>query len=211
MTADPPRPPVQPPTFWLSVGAVIVFVLILGVRLVTSPDSALGIAILVGLSITALIIGGFALSISGRMRRTHDAFPNAIHMPIVVGPGLAVATAKLSESLANPTLLLRSPSYATLAVNATGLHVVTDVVRPNAAIAARSVSVAGIGSALSGSRMMWCILLDVETTTGVIQLPVIPMRLRNPLRMFTADDMTRIADEIRRALAGEPVTIGWPY
>jgi hypothetical protein len=211
MTSDGTRSPSQPPIFWLSVAGAALLLLVLGVRLVTSGSNALGAGVLLALVITALVVAGFALSIAGRVRRTREAFPNAIHMPIVVGPELATATRSLSESLANADLQLRASTYATIAVDTKGLHFVSDAVRPKAAIETSSVTVSGLGSTMSGSRMMGCIMIDVQTEAGPIRLPIIPMRLKSPLRTFKAGDLDKIADNLGRALTGEAFAPGWPY
>lgn len=211
MTSDSPRPPSQPPIFWLSLAATAVVLVILGIRLLTSPSSAFGVGILIGVAIAVLVGAGFALSIAGRMRKTRGAFPDAIHMPIVVGPELAEATTRLSDAYANADLRLRPATYAAIAVDASGLHFVTDAVRGKAEIEAPAVTVSGLGSTLSGTRMMRCIVIDVQATAGPISLPVIPMRLKSPLRALKAFDLHRIADDLRRALTGGKFAPGWPY
>lgn len=211
MTSDSPRSPSQPPVFWLSLAGAALLLVILGIRLVTSPGGAVGVGILIGLGITVLIVGGFALSVSGRLRRMRDALPGAIHMPIVVGPELATATASLSAARSMPGLQLRPATYAAIAIDHTGLLLVADAVRPERVIEAASATVSGIGATMSGSRLMNCLLIEVRTEGGSTTLPVIPMRLRNPLRSFTTDDLDVIANDLRVALNGGAITPGWPY
>lgn len=209
--SDPPRPPSQPPVFWYALAATAVLLVVLVLTLVVTPNAPFAVGILIGLGIAAVVGAGFALSLWGRQRRTREAFPDGIHMPIVVGPALAAATAQLSEARSMPGLRLAPSTYATIAVDRRGLCLVAGVVRADRMIEASSVTVSGLGSTMSGARLLGCLLVEVRTGDGSITLPVIPIRLRNIFRTFSADDLGAIADNLRRALTGETYTPGWPY
>jgi hypothetical protein len=199
----------------LSVGGVFVGLVIVGVRVITLPPSsaqpfAIGVAGALGLSVA--IVGAFALAIGGRMRAAKLAFPSAVLIPIVVGTDTAVATNWLATHLGDPLLRLKNSTYATIAIDASGVHLVRTAVGPYGHIAASSVSLGPLGRAVIGMRVLDSIVLSITVGEVTAPLALVPMRLRgNPMRKLTDLELLEIVGRIESALTGRPVPAGWPY
>lgn len=166
-----------------------------------------------GIVLSAVIVGAYLLSISTRMRGIAENLPNAIAIPIVVGADLARATSELAKMTGDDAVRLKFNTYAALAVDATGVHVVSNASRTPGLIPAAQVTVVGFGRSLIGSRLMTSIRFAVSTDSAAIELPVVPMRRRgNPVRQLTPDEFEDLAGELAQALQGRPITKpGWPY
>lgn len=104
----------QPPLFWIGSVLVIVAILFAIIRLAPLAGRNGGTAatgLILGLVVAVLVIGGFALSISGRTRHVANRLPGAIAVAIVVGSDLALATAQLAELTGQKAVRLRPSSW----------------------------------------------------------------------------------------------------
>jgi hypothetical protein len=207
--------PGRPPYFWLSVGGVLAALTIIGVRIITLPQASVRpfvIAVALAVVITVVVGAAFAFAIAARMRAAARAFPHAVLVPVVVGTATAVATRWLATHLDDPALRLTAWTYATIAVDATGVHVVRSPAGPHGSVAATAVRVAPLGRAMIGIREMDAIVLDVTVGAVTAPLPLVPMRLRgNPWRSLTDLELIDVVGRIDDALSGRIVTPGWRY
>jgi hypothetical protein len=207
--------PTRPPYFWLSVGAVIVALVIVGVRIITLPESSVqpfAIGLVAALALTVVIAAAFARAIAARMRGAAGAFPSALVIPIVVGPATAVATDWLATHLGDPPLRLPTSTYATIAIDADGMHVVRSPAGPYGFIAASAVRLGPLGRTMIGVRERDAIVLDVTVGTVTAPLAFVPMRLHgNPWRSLTDPELLEVVGRIETVLAGQAVTPGWRY
>lgn len=208
-------PPVGRTILWPAFGAVLVGIGIVVFRIATLPESriasfALGGAI--ALIITGVVLGLFALSIRRRMSAAAAAFPRAVLIPVTVGAATATPFRWLATTTGKAELRLKPSSYATVAFDAAGLHLVTSPGGPFGDIPASSVTVGGESTTLLGMREMATIVLSVEAGDDVIEVPLVPMRLRgNPLSQLTPEQRHEVMFRISAALRGEPVTAGWEF
>jgi hypothetical protein len=211
----PSDQPARPPYFWLSVAGAVIGLVIVGVRIPTLPESsvqpfAVGAAAALGL--TVAIVAAFALAIGARMRGAARAYPGAVLIPVVVGTATAVATNWLATHLDDPMLRLRPSTYATIAIDAAGVHVVRSPAGPHGSIAVSAVRLGPLGRTVIGLRELDAIVLDVTVDAGTAPLALVPMRLRgNPWRTLTDPELLDVLGRIENALAGRVVSPGWHY
>lgn len=210
------RPPWRPPFFWLPVAGALIGLVILGMRIATLPEGGarpflLGLA--AALAVTVLIVAGFALAVRARMRVAAAAFPAAVLIPIVVGAATAAATRWLAANLGDSaSLRLSNSSYATLAIDAAGVHVVRTAAGPHGLLRAASVGVGPLGRTIVGMREVDALVLEIDAGAATAPLPVVPMRLRgNPLRALTDAELFDLVGRIDSALHGRPTAPGWDY
>jgi len=204
----------HPPIFWLATGALAVLTIVVVVQFVAVGDSR-AIAALAGLVITlvivAAIVGVFAWQISSRMRAARAALPGALLIPVVVGWSTAEASSRLAVLSGDPTFQMKPSTYATVAVDRSGLHFVVDNSPPWASVASSLVGDIGIGTTVVGQRTVVGIVLRIGLPDESIELPLVPMRLRgNPLRLIRTNELYDVVARIQRALAGATES-RWPY
>lgn len=213
---DPRTPaPTRPPFFWLSVLGALLGLIVVGVRVFTLPEGGVRpflVGVVVALALTAVILGAFALRIRSRMRVAAAAYPDAVLVPIAVGAATSVATRWLAERFGDPALHLRPSGYATVAVDAAGLHVVSAPGAPHGLVPAAAVTLGPLGRTIIGLREVDALVLEVAVDGLTAPLSLVPMRLRgNPLRTLGDDELLTVTARIEDALAGRPVTPGWGY
>jgi len=200
---------------WPAAAAVLVGVGIVVFRVVTLPESrvaafALGGA--VALIITGIVLALGILSIRRRMSAAAAAFPRAVLIPLTVGPATATPFRWLVKALGEPALHLRPSTYATVAFDADGMHLVTKPGGPFGHIPASSVTVAGESTTLLGVREMATIVLTIEAGDDAVEVGLVPMRLRgSPLAQLTSEQRHDVMFRITAALKGEKVTPGWEF
>jgi hypothetical protein len=202
--------------FWLSIAAIAIGLVSVVFR-ATSEWGRAAPSVILGLGIAVVLIaavgGGFALSVASRMRAVAANLPGAIRIPIVVGSTMAAATAQLAGEQGDDSVRLRQGSYAAVAVDAAGLHLISNASRPFGLVPAASVGVAGLGRTLMGSREMDAIMLTVTTAAGSMALPLVPMRLHgNPLRALKVKELNAVMRQLDDALGGRGIVQpGWAY
>jgi len=200
---------------WPAAAAVVVGVGIVVFRIATLPESrvaafALGGAI--ALIITGVVLGLFILSIRRRMSAAAAAFPRAVLVPVTVGPATATPFRWLATATGNAALRLAPSTYATVAFDADGLHLVTRPGGPFGDISVSSVTVGGESTTVLGMREMATIVLTVEAGDDAVEVPLVPMRLHgNPLSQLTPEQRHEVMFRISAALRGETVTAGWEF
>jgi len=207
--------PLGPTVLWPAAAAVLVGVGIVVFRIVTLPESRIA-AFAVGggiaLIITGVILALGVLSIRRRMSAAAAAFPHAVLVPVVVSLETATPFRWLATATGNAALRLASSTYATVAFDATGLHLVTRPGGPFGDIPASSVTANGEGTMLLGVRSMATIVLTVEAGDDAIEVPLVPMRLHgNPLSQLTPERRHDVISRISAALRGETVIPGWEF
>jgi hypothetical protein len=116
-------------------------------------------------AITIVVFAGFAVSIASRMRSARERLPGALLIPVVVGTDLARASAHLAKASGDRSPKLRWSSYATIAVDATGLHFVTWPGSEWGIVPASQVVVAGPRKSIVGARMVDAIALRVDSSS----------------------------------------------
>jgi hypothetical protein len=207
--------PMGATVLWPAAAAVLVGVSIVVFRIVTLPESriaafALGGAI--ALIITGVVLALGVLSIRRRMSAAAAAFPTAVLIPVTVGPATATPFRWLATATGDAALRLAPSSYATVAFDSDGLHLVTRPGGPFGHIPTASVTVAGESSTVVGMRQMATISMTVEAGDDAVEVPLVPMRLRgNPLAQLTPEQRHEIMFRITAALRGEKVSPGWEF
>jgi hypothetical protein len=205
----------QPPVFWIAIGAIVVIVVITVIGWTRMDAERLRPTITgaaIALVLTVVIIAGFAVSLTTRMRWIAERFPHALRIPIVTSSELAAGSARLAEELHDDDLILRPSKYAAVAVDAEGVHVISSTDPEPPVVPASSVSVTGLSRVMLGYREFDAIVLSVATETGPIEFPLTPMRLKgNVLRALTPDEVQRVAKSIDEALKGRVPQPAWPY
>lgn len=200
---------------WPAAAAVMVGVGIIVFRIATLPESriaafALGGAI--ALIITGVVLALGVLSIRRRMSAAAAAFPNAVLIPVTVGPATATPFRWLATATGDAALRLTPSSYATVAFDADGLHLVTRPDGPFGNIPASSVTVAGESTTVLGMREMATISLTVEAGDDAVEVALVPMRLRgNPLAQLSPEQRHEVMFRITAALRGDKVIPGWEF
>jgi hypothetical protein len=216
-----PTPPPGAPTpvgrtiLWPAAGAVFVGIGIIAYRIATLPESrlaAFAVGGAIALIITGVVLGFGVLSIRRRMSAAAAAFPHAVLVPVTVGPATATPFRWLATETGTAALRLNPSSYATIAFDEDGLHLVKSPRGPFGDIPAASVTVKGESSTLLGARSMATIVLAVEAGDDTIEVPFVPMRLNgNPLRQLTPEERHDVMFRIKAALRGETVVPGWEF
>lgn len=211
---QPPKSAGQPPVFWISL-AVAAIALVLAIARIASLEDATGVAatsLIFTVVIVGLAVGGFALSISTRMRGIAKTFPTAIGVPITVGIELARTSERLAQILGDDKLRMRPTSYGALAFDANGVHVAAGPSGEYGLIPGELVSVVGNGRSILGTREMTSVLLRVSTDSGDVDFSFVPMRLKgNPIRQLSPEQFEHLSIELSSALAGRQVEPGWRY
>ncbi len=207
--------PVGRTLLWPAAGAVFVGIGIVAYRIATLPESrlaAFAVGGAIALIITGVVLGFFVLSIRRRMSAAAAAFPRAVLVPVAVGLPTATPFRWLATATGSAPLRLSPSSYATVAFDADGLHLVRSPGGPFGHIPASSVTVKGESTTLLGVREMATIVLTVEAGDDAIEVPFVPMRLRgNPLRQLTPGERHDVMFRITAALRGEKVVPGWEF
>jgi hypothetical protein len=131
----------------------------------------------------------------------------------VVDAVLAAATADLSARTGLTGIQLKSSSYASVAIDAEGLHVVSNRNEPTGLVPASTLEVAGLSRATLGTREVTSLVLRATTPTGTVDLPLVPMRLHgNPLRFLTPAEFDALSARVAAALRGERIEEpGWAF
>lgn len=164
------------------------------------------------LVLTVVILAGFALSITARMRWIAERFPHALRIPIVTSSELAAGSARLAEEFHDDDLRLRPSKYAAVAIDADGVHVISSTDPEPPMVPAAAITVTGLSRVMLGYREFDAIVLSVTTQAGSIDFPITPMRLKgNVLRALTPDEVQSVAKSIDEALKGRVPQPGWPY
>jgi hypothetical protein len=207
--------PTRPPYFWLSVSAVGVAVVILGVRVIALPASSMqpfAIAALVAVGVTGAIVAAYARAVTRRMRAAARSFPNAVLIPVLVGTATAVATNWLATHLDDPSLRLNASTSATIAIDSVGLHIVRSPVGPHGSVAASAVRLGPLGRTVIGIRERDAIVLEITVDAATAPLALVPVRLRgNPFRALGDEELIEVVARIEDALAGRAIRPGWRY
>jgi hypothetical protein len=207
--------PMGSTVLWPAAAAVLVGVGIVVFRILTLPESriaafALGGAI--ALIITGVVLALGVLSIRRRMSAAAAAFPHAVLVPVTVGPATATPFRWLATALGDSALRLTPSSYATVAFDADGLHLVTRPGGPYGHVPVSSVTVGSESTTVVGMREMATIVLTAEAGDDAVEVPLVPMRLRgNPLAQLTPEQRHDVMFRIKAALRGEKVIPGWEF
>lgn len=209
-----PRP-VRRPFLWVSVAGVIVGLVIVGVRLVTLPEDRLGtlaLGVVGAIAVTVAIVAAGRNGTRSRLQAALSAYPDAVAIPIAVGAATAVATRWLAERFGDPALETRMGSRAVVAVDAVGVHVVTDPRAPHGHLPASTVTLGPLGRTIIGVREVDALVLEVEAGDVTAPLSLVPTRVRgNPVATLTDVELIDVTARIADALAGRPVRPGWEY
>jgi hypothetical protein len=208
-----PSKTAQPAIFWFTVVAAVVgFASAIPLLRSASGTTTIVFGIVIPVAITALIIGGAALAVSGRMAAARRELPNAVLIPIVVGPPMAASSADLAKARANTGFKLKTSSYATVAVDSSGLYFVKGPIGPWARIDAAEVEFAGFVTTVVGARAMNALVLRITATPAPIELLLVPMRLRgNVLKGLREAELIEVGRDIRAALHSQPARPGWRF
>lgn len=212
-TTSPHPAPGQPPVFWITIVGVVLAVVLIAARVATGGSQAgpFLTGAIVGVVICVLVVGFYALTISGRMNVAKRKLPNALLIPVTVGTESAVASARLAEQLAIPSLRLKASSYATFGVDQDGLHFIVDGPGSWGTVPAPRVHFAGYSSTILGTRSMQSIVLAIDTGHDTLYLPLVPMRIRgNPVRALSPEELENVAGLIQSSLKGT-VNSGWKF
>lgn len=215
MTDSPTPRPARRPLLWLSVAGVTVGLVIVGVRVVTLPEDRVATLVLGAIgavAVTAAIVAAGRSGTRARLRAALSAYPDAVVIPIVVGAATAVATRWLAERFGDPRLETRMGSRAVVAVDAAGVHVVTDPRAPHGHLPASAVTLGPLGRTIIGVREVDALVLDVEAGDATAPLSLVPARVRgNPLATLTDAELLDVTARIEAALTGRPVRPGWEF
>jgi hypothetical protein len=133
-------------------------------------------------------------------------------IPIMVGTATSVATRWLAERFADPALHLRPSGYATVAIDAAGLHLVAQPSGPHGHIPAAAVTLGPLGRTIIGVREVDALVLEVAVADQTAPLSLVPMRLRgNPMSTLDDAELLAVTARVEDALSGRPVRPGWGY
>lgn len=212
---DPDRQVVRPPWFWVSVAAAALGLILLGFRLLTLPQDGVvpvAVGVVLALLVTAAVFAGMVLRIRSRVRAAAAAFPDAVLVPVVLGTATSVATRWFAQQTGDSALRLAASGYATIAIDAAGLHVVSSPAPPYGHLPAEQIGLGGLGRTLIGMRETDALILEVALAGHTAPLALVPMRIRgNPLRFLTDAELFEVTGRIEAALAGRPARSGWGY
>ena len=211
--------------FWVSFGVVSVALAVVAVieyaaTLAGSsvPSNARAVGRLAGILGSPLIVYASAIpfvwGVNRRMVSAELKFPEAFRVPIVVGDVTARSSKVLAGLFDSTAVRLRNKSYATLAIDSLGVHVLKWSGRSPGLIPVTAVAVGGFANTPMGSRSLPAIVLRVHVKDKEVELPIVPMRLRgNPLRRLQRDELESVHAKITSALAGATVESGpnWPF
>ncbi|TXK19311.1 hypothetical protein [Homoserinibacter sp. GY 40078] len=203
--SDQPKRPSQPPIFWITiVGGAIG----LSLGLIRFGDRLDILVPVIGitLAVVLLIIGGFALSIRGREKRLAAAFPDAIHVPIVVGYELASASQQVAKILGDQRIALRPSTYAALAFDSEGVHVASGGSDAFGLIPSNLVEIKGIGRSLLGVRETISLTLLVATESGDVEFEFVPTRMIGVIpRALSRADFVSLFEKLLPVIPGKEV------
>ena len=211
--------------FWVSFGVVSVALAVVAVIECAAafagssvPSNPRAVGRLAGIFGTPLIVYvsamPFVWGVKRRMVSAELKFPEAFRVPIVVGYATARSSTILAGLFDSTAVRLRNKSYATLAIDSLGVHVLKWSGRSPGLIPITAVVVGGFADTPMGSTSLPAIVLHVHVKDKEVELPIVPMRLRgNPLRRLQRDELESVHAKITSALAGATVESGpnWPF